>query len=503
MRSSKLSEVDEKKRVGLWIRVSTDMQVESESPAHHEKRGRYYAEAKCWTIVEVYRLEAQSGKSVMNHPETQRMLNDLRSGRITGLIFSKLARLARNTRELLEFADIFRDLDADLISLQESIDTSTPAGRLFYTMIAALTQWEREEIAERVAASVPVRARLGKSLGGAAPFGYRWDGHDLVPDMTEAPIRKLMYELFLTHQRKKVVARMLNEAGHRTRKGSRFTDTTVDRLLKCPTAMGLRRANYTRTLGAGRKWVLKPRNEWVEIPIPPIVDREVWNRANAILSENRKTRKRSGRPPIQLFAGIAHCQCGSKMKVPSSNRAKYDCPKCHNKIGVRDLEDIFHYQLKEFVFSQSDVVSYLQSASETLADKQQLVDALQVEETKLRAEMKKVYQLYSAGDITSEGFRDLYRPLEEQLKELTISLPDLQGELDFMKIQIASQDETISEFQNLYKRWPSLTFDEKRLLVEHSVERISIGTGEIDIELGYLPGPSEVTASMQRGNTDS
>lgn len=493
---------DGQKRVGIWIRVSTDMQVETESPQHHEQRGRYYAEAKNWRVVEIYHLEAQSGKSVMRHPEAQRMIADIRRGHISGLIFSKLARLSRSTIELLEFTEIFKACDADMISLGDSIDTSTPAGRMFYTFQAAQAQWEREEISERVKASVPIRAKLGKPLGGAAPFGYQWKNRELVPDPEEAPVRKLMYELFLTHQRKMTVASLLNKAGHRTRNGSKFTDVTVGRLLQDPTAKGIRRANYTRNTGQNKAWKLKPREEWIEIPIEPIIDAGIWEQVNAILSQRQRGTRKPARRAVQLFAGLAFCHCGGKMKVPSNN-AKYICPSCHNKIATVDLEEIFHLQLKDFFFSPQEIVSYLKSADETIRTKEELLETLKKEQSKIQAEMRKIYQLYMDDKISADGFGHTYRPLENQLKEINEQLPDLQSDVDFLKIQYLSNDDTIAEFQSLYERWKTLSNEDKRIIVEHSVERISVGEGEINIELGYLPSSSELMASYQRHNTDS
>ena len=82
-----------------------------------------------------------------------------------------------------------------------------------------------------------------KAVGGIAPFGYRWQNSSLIVDKEESPTRQLIYELFIKHKRKKTVAKLLNDLGYRTRNGSLFSDTTIDRLLRDTTAKGIRIEN--------------------------------------------------------------------------------------------------------------------------------------------------------------------------------------------------------------------------------------------------------------------
>lgn len=492
-----MEKVQGKKSVGIWIRVSTEDQARGESPEHHEKRARYYAESKGWNIREVYHLEAVSGKAVIAHPEAQKMLGHIKSGHITGLIFSKLARLARNTKELLEFADRFTEHDADLISLQESIDTSTPAGRLFYTMIAAMAQWEREEIASRVAASVPIRAKLGKPLGGQAPFGYVWKDKQLIPEPKEAPVAKLIYEYFLEQKRKKTVARLLNEKGYRTRNGSRFSDTTIDRLLHDPTAKGMHRLNYTKSLGDKKSWVMKPKEDWEYLSVEPIVSAQVWDECNLILKEQEQRHKKPARKAIHLFTGFVFCQCGGKMVVPS-NSPKYICPKCRNKIPLDDLETVFHEQLKDFFSSPDELDKLMENADGVIKEKQELLQRLEQDRVKIERQKEKVSQAYYNDEISVKTYGAEFRPLEERLEAVKGQIPDLQGEIDFLKIKYLSSDEVITEAKGLYAKWTDLLFDEKRRIVESITERISIGNDDISLSLAYLPSAQELATERQR-----
>jgi len=484
--SLKGTQPDSSKSVGIWVRVSAEDSVRGESPEVHEKRARMYAEARGWTVKEVYRLDAVSGKAVRHLSEAERMLADIRSGRITGLIFSKLARLARNTKELLEFADEFKASGADMISLQEAIDTGSPAGRLFYTFIAAVAQWEREEIAERVAAAVPIRAKMGKPIGGQAPFGYQWRDKKLIPDPKEVSVRRLIYELFAEHRRKKTVARLLNERGYRTRNGSEWSDTTVDRLIRDTTAKGVHRQNYTRTDDRTGAWELKPESEWVHNAVEPIVTEELWATCNGILERQSLKRDKTTRKNVHLFTGFAHCHCGSKMYVWKES-PKYICPKCRNKIPMADLEEVFRDQLSQFLLSPDDVAAHFEAANETIREREQLGQAAEAELKKIEVEDERLYQLYLADSLSKEDFGRRHKPLADRRSQLEEELPRLQAELDVLRVSSIAGQAAIGEATDLARRWQEFTPEDKRALVETITDKITVGKEEVSIELLYLP----------------
>ena len=486
------------KSVGIWLRVSTEDQVRGESPEHHEQRARAYAELKGWHVAEVYRLDAVSGKAVMGHADAKRMLSDIRSGVITGLVFSKLARLARNTKELLEFAEIFRVCNADMISLAESIDTSTPAGRLFFTMIAAMAQWEREEIADRVSASVPVRAKLGKTTGGAAPYGYRYVDKKLEAEPAEAPIRALMYELFDEHKRRKTVARLLNDRGYRTRKGNKWTDTSLVRLLQDPITKGLRRANYTHTTDNKKAWQLKPESEWVYFDIDPIVSEELWERCNGLIAAQQTGQRRPlTKRAIHLFAGFAHCQCGGVMYVPSKS-TKYVCQTCRNKIPTDDLEEVFRERLNHFLFSTEEMDAHRVAAQEALRERAQLIDTVEAELGRLEAEEKRILQLYYADTVTTDDFRRLHKPVSERRAQIDEELPRLRAELDVLRISSLSHEVAVSDAQSLASQWSGLTAERRREIVEAITDRITVGTEEVEVSLLHLPSGTDSEMATHR-----
>lgn len=484
------------KRVGIWIRVSTEDQAIGESPEHHAFRAQQYAGFQGWTVVETYDLAGVSGKSVWQHPECQRMLRDVRRGHIQGLIFSKLARLARNTRELLDFAEVFEKQKAALVSIEEKIDTSTPAGLLFYTMIGAIGQWEREEIVARVRSSISVRAKLGKPLNGVAPYGFRWEGKKLVQIPEESAIRKLAFELFLEHRRKGTVASLLNKRGFRTRNKCRFADVHVGRMLRCTSAKGVYRTNMYRLVGTGWDREVKPESEWGSAPCQPIVSEEVFARVNQLLEEQYKPAERPAKKPVHVFAGIVRCECGGKMYVYTRS-PNYTCNLCKNKVAATVLDELFLGSIADTLADGGQIAKHLRLAKEKIAQRERDAAAMSQQVESVKAEMRKVYELYMAGGVDVDRFKALNIPLEERLTQMKEELARMEGETLALQVNDLSAEAIAHESKGLAKLWPSLDIEGKQRMASLLCSSIIIPKndpeGPIEITLKHCGAPAEST----------
>jgi site-specific DNA recombinase len=496
MKASLHSPFDDQKNVGIWIRVSTEEQAHGDAPEHHLERAKMYAKARGWNVLEVYDLAGQSGKAVVEHPEAKRMMADVKRGHIKALLFSKLARLSRNLREVQDFGDFFRDNDADLISLAESIDTSTAGGRMFFHLLAVFAQWEREEIVERVKASVITRAKLGKPINGNCPYGFKWVDKKLVQHPDEAPIRREAYELFRQHRRKGTVAKLLNAAGHRTRQGKLWRDMHISRMLVEESAIGV--YYFNRVKGGGDwRYELKPESEWGRVECEPLVQKAVFDEAVQIIEEQRKANRKPGRLPTHTFSNLAWCACGGKMYV-RTDAAKYHCRKCNTKIPVTHLEGIFHDELEVFFTEPRKIANHIAESDRTRSEKEQLLATQERAIQKLRDEMSQTHRLFVDGHITAQGFGQFYKPAEERLNALVKDLPRLQSEVDYLKVNQLTAEAVVTEARNLYARWPKLPTDEKRKIAETLCQKIVVGKDTIDITLTYLPTSEETCKNQQR-----
>lgn len=112
--------------------------------------------------IEKWYIEKVSGKN-MDRPKLQELLEFVREG--DTVYIHDFSRLARSTKDLLELVSIFQDKKVQLISNKENLDTSTPTGKLMLTMIAAINEFERENLLERQREGVAIAKEEGKYKG--------------------------------------------------------------------------------------------------------------------------------------------------------------------------------------------------------------------------------------------------------------------------------------------------------------------------------------------------
>ena len=161
-------------KAALYMRVSTADQT----CLNQELELKSYCEREHLDVYSIYKDEGISG-SKTSRPQLDLMLQDMREKKFDTIVVWKLDRLGRSTQHLLQLLEEFDNRKIRLIISTMGLDTSTPQGRFFFTIIGAVAELEREMITERIKAGLARRKKQGKLMGrpqGSKDKGYRKKG---------------------------------------------------------------------------------------------------------------------------------------------------------------------------------------------------------------------------------------------------------------------------------------------------------------------------------------
>ena len=220
-----------------YVRVSTDEQArEGVSLSAQEARIRAFAVATGSDLAEVVIDDGQSAKSLAR-PGLHRILTAVRSGAVSGLIVLKLDRLTRSVRDLNELLDLLARHGTALISVSESLDTASAAGRLMVNMLGCVGQWESEANGERTAFALAHKRHNGQ-VYSRTPFGYDRKGDVLIPNVMQQKALAMARRMAAKGASLRKIASKLTKKGFAPPRGQQWYASGVRSVLNSKISTG-------------------------------------------------------------------------------------------------------------------------------------------------------------------------------------------------------------------------------------------------------------------------
>lgn len=449
---------DKALHAALYIRVSTDAQREEGYSIDAQKEMlSAYCVSRQISDYEFYIDGGFTGSNI-DRPEMQRLIEDIKLGRISHVIVYKLDRLSRSQKDTLYLIeDVFNPHGVSFVSLNENMDTSTPIGRAMLGIMSAFAQLERETIRERTRMGMKERVKNGYWPGGGkVPFGYDYDREKgiLVPNADAEKVR-LMYELYL---RGWSMMKIASEVGLRY-------DRLAEQIIRRKTNTGVicyKGAEY------------KGRHE-------AIVSEETYNMAMEMLERRSRGGLTSSK---NLLSGLIYCGvCGAKMRYQKWGKAGYkiycysqDKGKPHlHRSECCDNDKVWAYEVEEAVLS--DLFSHGADGidGDLKSPEEDIRDMLSKSREQAARRLKNLYRLYSQdGDDT---LSEMIGEVKREISELDRKIADR----DFAEKSYAEREEKRRELSGISEAWEYMTYTEKQNVLRSYIEKIVITYNRTDI----------------------
>ena len=506
-------------RIAIYIRLSKeDARNNDESESVSKQRGimeehiASFNDGDEYIIVDEYVDDGISGTTDDERDDFQRMLGDIKKGRINCVIVKDLARSFRNYSDQGYYLDDwFPRFNVRFISLyHQPLDSYKEPQNMRSIAVpiqGVLNENHCAETSDKIREVFDMKRRNGEHIGSFAAYGYIKDPNDknaLVVDEEAAEVVREIFTKFLDGMSKNAIVHYLNEHGvlspaayKRERLGLKYQNPSIDPakrpLWGAVTITGiLKNRMYCGDMVQGRYRVksykihvqeVVPEDEWyiVENTHEAIIDRDTFDKVQRLLL--RDTRTAPQKKQIYLFSGFLRCaDCGKAMtrsKVGGTvyyycrtykDQSKSACTKHtikHNRLEVAVL-----YAIQQQVYLAVDYTKTIERINRAPLVKSQskkLSDAIEQKDrelAKIARYKQAIYQDWKDGEISHSDYRHMKEDYEEQAEALNEVIDKLRAEQAELENGIDTENPFLKAFRQ-YGNIEKLTRDVLIELVDH------------------------------------
>ena len=491
----------EMNRAAIYARVSDKSQDGEDKTSISEQIGEMeaYCESKGLTITARYQEVGRGWTK--KRPEFQRMLADARRGRFDTIVCWKSDRLSRGMYPAAALMEVVEAYQIQLEAVMDAIDMKT------FGLMAAIGKIELDNFRERASMGKRGTAKRGRIPTSQVPYGYliEEDGTPHVDEEKAQVVRRIYNHYIDDGMGARAIARLLEEDGVPPgTPGKQWHDSQVQRILRNETYKGTwwyGKARYVSTED-GTKVYEQPKDTWVEVPFPPLVDDDTWERVQSLRKQRWTPPKRNTRAFYLLQHMVRCTECGMLFGCRTTRRQtvkyngkayKYELNpprryyRCYGhqkfRLQCREKSYIRAERLEELVWSQVKKVvqdsDLLVTGIDALDDSEDDGLAEQIARTErdarnVQLEEDRAIRLYVSEKITEKQLDHQRRFITERLENLRAKLEDHRTREIAEVDRRALMEYVIEWAQRVGDNLDDLPPQERREMLQLLLERVMI-----------------------------
>lgn len=453
-----------KLRVTDYARVSTDHLEQKKSLQNQvEHFEQYIKQNPNWTYVKGYVDDGITGTSDVKRDNFMKMIEDSRSGKFDLIVTKEISRFSRNTLDSIKYTRELLSYGVAVLFVNDNINTAMPDSELRLTIMASMAQDEIRRLSERVKFGMNRAIERGEILGNDMLYGYKKNKDTGVLNIieTQAKIVRRIYELYgIEELTLSKISKILNSEGLKTCQKKKWCISTISRMIENPKYKGYYCAKKSEIVDYMTKKVKYfEKDDWViyedKSRIPPIVDEDLWERANTRLMTRKKAfvmRKedKSIYKNRYLYSAKIYCAehntvfhrrefrknkkditwvCSEYLK---NGKSTCDSPN----IRESELDAIFKDLISKLQIDSNEIIDTLMNYYKHLEIDTGIDDeikSLEKEIDSLYGKKDKILELSIQGGLSNEEFYERNSLFNDKISELTRELN--QFKLDKEKIK--------------------------------------------------------------------